>query len=227
MCTSLSSARKREALAQISMFQNVPPRAIDALEQSSTLVRVRREHTFYFPESSSAMIHILLAGRVHQYRLNPEGKKIVTAILQPQAVFDAESLLQDGVHHHFASAIEPCTVLLVPRADLRRLTLAHPQMLLYMLEQTHAHLHAVEEKLESVAFRRIAGRVAEFLLQLAEQQGDQRVIGYTHQEIADCIGTYRETVTQTLNQFKAMGCIAIGRKSIDILNSRQLAATMG
>lgn len=70
------------------------------------------------------------------------------------------------------------------------------------------------------------GRVAELLLKLAEQQGSNRIVGYTHQEIAEILGTYRETTTQLLNDLRALGYIAIGRKRIDILNAGQLAAAL-
>jgi CRP-like cAMP-binding protein len=42
--------------------------------------------------------------------------------------------------------------------------------------------------------------------------------GYTHQDLAEAVGTYRETATQTLTNFKAKQLIEIGRKQIDILN---------
>ncbi len=53
------------------------------------------------------------------------------------------------------------------------------------------------------------------LLRLAEESGPV-VDGYTHQELAEMLGTYRETTTQTLNDFKAQGLIEIGRKRIEL-----------
>ena len=47
-------------------------------------------------------------------------------------------------------------------------------------------------------------------------------MGYTHQDLAEMIGTYRETTTQTLNDFKNQGWINIERKRIDILDHTSL-----
>lgn len=55
------------------------------------------------------------------------------------------------------------------------------------------------------------------MLRLRQEQGD-RISGYTHQDLADAIGTYRETTSQTLNEFKARALIEIGRKRLDILD---------
>ena len=56
----------------------------------------------------------------------------------------------------------------------------------------------------------------------AEQSGDDQVSGYTHQDFSEMLGTYRETVTQTLNDFKADGLIDIGRKQVALLERSQL-----
>lgn len=63
----------------------------------------------------------------------------------------------------------------------------------------------------------LLSRLAALLLHLHEEQGN-RIGGYTHQDLAEAVGTYRETITQTLNDFKAKGLIEIGRKRLDILD---------
>lgn len=224
MFTALLTRNKQALLAQSRMFQGLPARELAEIERIATLGSVTKGHTFYHPETTSEVVYILLEGRVHHYRINLDGKKIITATLQPQAFFDAASLLEDGIHHNFAEAMHDSTVLALRRQEFRRLLLAYPQMLMYMLAETNLRLNEVEEKLESVAFKGIMGRLAELLLKLAAQQGSNRVVGYTHQEIAESIGTYRETTTQVLNELRALGYITIGRKHIDILNAGQLAA---
>jgi CRP/FNR family transcriptional regulator len=77
--------------------------------------------------------------------------------------------------------------------------------------------------LESIAFKSIAARLASLLLGLAaEQDGGSVVRGYTHQDFSEILGTYRETVTQTLNDFKGNGLVDIGRKRVDLLDVGRL-----
>ena len=82
---------------------------------------------------------------------------------------------------------------------------------------------AAESQLEDMAFKSIPTRLALLLLRLRDDQGDN-ICGYTHQDLAEAIGTYRETATQTLNEFKANKLIEIGRKRIDILDPVGLEA---
>jgi CRP-like cAMP-binding protein len=63
--------------------------------------------------------------------------------------------------------------------------------------------------------------LAGLLLQL---QRANFVEGYTHQDFAEMLGTYRETTTQTLNEFKTQGLIELHRKRIEIRNVARLRA---
>lgn len=218
-----STRNKQKMMKTIRMFQELPLKEIAEIERISTLTHVTKGHTFYQPETTSESVFILLEGRVHQYRINMDGKKLITAIFQPQAFFDATSLPEHGMHFNFAEAVEDSLVLALQYHEFKRMLLAHPRMLMYMLAETQNRLTEVEEKMESVAFKGVMGRIVELLLKLAKQQGSNRIEGYTHQEIAESIGTYRETATQILNELRTLGYIAIGRKSIDILNERELA----
>ncbi|MEI2689871.1 MAG: helix-turn-helix domain-containing protein [Anaerolineae bacterium] len=75
-----------------------------------------------------------------------------------------------------------------------------------------------------MAFKGIPARLASLLLLLAEEHDSLEVVGLTHQDLAETVGTYRETATQVLNDLKAQGLIEIGRKHITILNADGLMA---
>jgi len=77
--------------------------------------------------------------------------------------------------------------------------------------------------LEDIAFKNIPSRLASLLLRIAEEQGtESRVSGYTHQDLGEMLGTYRETITQTLNDFKAEGLVEISRKQVLLLDLDKL-----
>jgi CRP-like cAMP-binding protein len=79
----------------------------------------------------------------------------------------------------------------------------------------------IENKLENLIFKDVNSKLAELLLRLANEYGidDSRgtLVGLkiTHQEMANLIGSTRETVSLTLSQFKRSGLIRTdGRKVI-------------
>jgi CRP/FNR family cyclic AMP-dependent transcriptional regulator len=160
---------------------------------------------------------------VQLYRISPEGKKLVIATLGPGTLFGEMALLGQQMHNAFAEALEDCLILVMSRTDLERLILNKPLVGLRMLEITGRRLNDAEARLEDMAFKGIPARLASLLLRLAVERDSDDIIGLTHQDLAETIGTYRETATQVLNDMKAQGLIEIGRKRIKICNPEKLA----
>ena len=77
-------------------------------------------------------------------------------------------------------------------------------------------MEQIEAQLVNTAFKSVNARLATLLLQLA--QGTQGVDGFSHEELAERLGTYRETVSVALRDLKESGAIELGRKHITICN---------
>jgi CRP-like cAMP-binding protein len=194
------------------------------LDRVTTITTVPRGRVFYEPEDISQVLFLVREGRVQIYRISPEGKKLVIATLGPGALFGEMALLGQQMHNAFAEALDDCQIFVMSRADLERLILNKPSVGRRVLETTGKRLREAEKRLEDMAFKGIPARLASLLLRLAAEQGSDEVVGLTHQDLAETVGTYRETATQVLNDMKADGLIEIGRKRIKLLDRERLEA---
>jgi len=192
------------------------------LDRVTTITSVPRGRVFYEPEDVSQVLFLIREGRVQIYRISPEGKKLVIATLGPGALFGEMALLGQQMHNAFAEALEDCRIFVMSRADLERLILNQPSVGQRVLETTGKRLRDAEKRLEDMAFKSIPARLASLLLRMSAEQGSDEVVGMTHQDLAETVGTYRETATQVLNDMKADGLIEIGRKRIKILDRARL-----
>lgn len=215
-------AEKMRYLTELAVFQDLSPREMQELNRITTMSTVPRGRVFYRPEEPGEVLFILKEGRVQLYRISPEGKKLVITTLGPHTLFGEMALLGTKMHNTFAEAIDDCLICVMSRTDLERLILNKPQVALRILEITGKRLREAEERLENMAFKGIPARLASLLLRLGEEQGSHEIIGMTHQDLAESVGTYRETATQVLNDLKLQGLIEIGRKRIMILEPEKL-----
>ena len=169
------------------------------------------------------MLFLLKKGRVQLYRMTADGKKIVVSTLGPGAIFGEMTLIGSGMHNTYAQAVEDCLICVMSRLDLERLFKRRPLVAIRFIEAMGKRLRDTEARLEEIAFKSIPARLAGLLLRLANTQGNAVVSGYTHQDFGEMLGTYRETTTQTLNDFKNQGWINISRKRIEIRDQDALA----
>jgi CRP-like cAMP-binding protein len=216
-------AEKLRYLSELTVFQDLSPREMQELNRIITMSTVPRGRVFYRPEEPGEVLFILKEGRVQLYRISPEGKKLVITTLGPHTLFGEMALLGTKMHNTFAEAIDDCLICVMSRTDLERLILSKPQVALRILEVTGKRLREAEERLENMAFKGIPARLASLLLRLADEQGNDEIAGLTHQDLAESVGTYRETATQVLNDLKAQGLIEIGRKRIKVLERDRLS----
>ncbi len=213
---------KRDYLQDTDLFRDLSPRDIADLERVTTLTNVPRGRVFYRPEDPGERLFLLRQGRVQLYRISPEGKKLIIATLGPGALFGEMALLGQQMHNAFAEAMEDCSIMVMSRSDLERLILNDVRLGRRILALTHKRLSDAEARLEDMAFKSIPARLASLLLRLAAEQDGVTITGLTHQDLAETIGTYRETATQVLNDLKSEGLIEIGRKRITILDAERL-----
>ncbi len=224
MTTTSATKAKLGFLSDIELFQDLSPKEIEELERLITISSVKRGKVFYRPEEAGEVLFILKSGHVQLYRISPEGKKLVIASLGAGTLFGEMPLLGQQLHNTFAEAAEDCVIFVMSRKDLERLFLNKPQVALRVLDITGRRLRDVESRLQTMAFKGIPARLASLLLLLAEEHDSLEVVGLTHQDLAETVGTYRETATQVLNDLKGQGLIEIGRKRITILDPEGLLA---
>ena len=213
---------KLNYLSHIQVFRDLNPNELAEMDRQLTMSTCHVGKIFYMPEDTGEVLFLLKKGRVQLYRIAPNGKKLIVATLGPGAIFGEMSLVGQGMHNTFAEAVDECVLCVMSRSDVARLMREKPEVAFRFVEAMGTRLTQLEEQLEDIAFKSIPARLSNLLLELTSPQSGNVVAGYTHQDFSEMLGTYRETITQTLNDFKAEGLIDIGRKKVVLRDESRL-----
>jgi CRP-like cAMP-binding protein len=128
-----------------------------------------------------------------------------------------------------AVAMEEAETLRIPLGIARELVASDPGFGGAVLALLIARQREVEDRIESLLFRNVEGRLAEFLLKAAERWGVPTPRGVlisapiTHFEIAQVIGSTRETVTLTLGALRREGLLDVAGRRLIIREREALA----
>ena len=205
---------KAAYLAETDLFRGLSAEEIQQIERSTAMTTCARGTVFYSPGETGEVLFILKKGRVNLYRTTEEGRKLVTSTVGQGTIFGEMSLIGQGMQESFAEAADDCTICVMSRADLERLLRDHPSAALRLIEILARRLAEADSWLAEVAYKSVPSRIATTLLRLSGEQAES--VRLSHQDIADIVGTYRETATRVLNELRAEGAIALERMHIEI-----------
>ena len=207
-------AARLSHLAKLGLFSDLGDRELAVLSHQLTWLNYESGRVLYVPGEPAEALFILGKGRVQLYRLSPSGRKLVVARLRVGAFFGALALIGQETYQTYAQTVDQCALYRLSRADTERLLCEKPEVVLRIAAGFGERLRYLEQHLEAMAFQNVPTRLAGLLLQLAAEQGNSVVRGYSHQDLADVLGTYRETISDTLNRFRGDGLVRTGRKQI-------------
>lgn len=212
---------KAACLADMPVFADLTPEEIKSLDARVVMKHVCKGRVIYRPGETGEVLFLLKKGSVHLYFLSAEGRKLIVQTVGPLTFFGEMAMLGQNMWQLFAEAAEDCLLCVMRSADVKRLIRLKPQIGLRMLEEVGKRLYEARERLGDMAFKKIRERVAKVLLKLSDE-GARAVKGTSQQDIADMLGVYRETVSNTLAELRDEGLIEVARKQISILDPERL-----
>ena len=174
---------------------------------------------------------ILTEGSVKVELMNSEGKELTLTILTPFQFLGELALLDDVPRSATVVSMEQSVLLSINKRDFARLLESYPRMSIPMLRQLTRRVRVLTDDIASMAFLDSYSRVTRKILNLGEEMGQTNAEGHilidrplTHQQLANLVGTTRETVTKILNEMKDNGLLDIRRHRITILDRDELHA---
>ena len=215
-------------LAQNTIFRDLNAEEINELDRMITTITCLPGRVLYRPGEAGSALFLLKSGGVQLYHLSTDGRKLITETLQPGAWFGVMPLIGQGIHNSFAEASIESRIYVINKHDMVNLLMHKPAVTYGLLQVFGQRLARMEAQLTDAAFKSTPARLATLLLQLALPQSNGTkacvVEGLSHEELADRLGVYRETVSTALRELKDAGAIELGRKHITISDPELLAA---
>lgn len=229
----LNDGCKTCKLRTASFFCQLPPAALkdfDAIKSTATYPK----GAFLFMERQDARgAFILCEGEVKLSISSSEGKTLIMRVARAGEILGLMAALSEGSYEVTAETIRPCQVAFVRREDFQRFVARHPEAAQGVARQMTMQYQAACEQLRTVGLSASAQEKLARLL-LAWSAGTQPArdgtyirVPLTHEEIAEFIGTTRETVTRTLSDFKVRHLIAIQGSTMMIPSRAALEAFAG
>src|SRR5262249_14498934 len=160
-----------------------------------------------------SFLYVVEEGRVKIAMSSTKGREVILALMGPGDFFGELALLDGGERSADATVVEDCSLLLLGRADFRRCVEQRPGVALEVMSALSHRLRQTNQLVHDAAFFDVPGRLANAILRLAETLGEQTPAGVTMSrhltqlELAEMIGSTRESVNKWLKYYQRQGFI--------------------
>jgi len=221
---AMTNGEDKRALGLIKkcdVLADIPVEALTALAPNIKIGTYRPRQVIYLPGDRAQAVHFLTSGRIKISKVTRDGKELTLAYRTEGDFFGEPCLLEGGPREEMAEAMDASVTVEVDRELLDQLLRTNGTTAYKFARALIARRKDLETRVEQLIFKDVGSKLAELLLSLGAEHGiaDARglVVGLkiTHQEMANLIGSTRETVSLTLSQFKRKGLIQTeGRKVI-------------
>jgi CRP-like cAMP-binding protein len=215
-------------LKRFNLFKSLTDREIGVVDRISYMKGYSRREQIYGQSDPGDVVYLLKEGRVKIYKLSPDGKELTLAVLESGEIFGEMALIDEGPRDTIAETLEESLVCVIRRRDFELLLKKKPDLAMHVTKLIGLRRRKIENQLENLVFRNAPSRLAILLMSLADKHGvrDSRGIilnvKLSQQELANLIGTARETTSALLNEFKRLGMIDIQSRRIKILDQWRL-----
>jgi CRP/FNR family transcriptional regulator len=204
------------------------------LFESLKIPRVYPKGTRIFIEGQPAAgVYVLCQGRVKLSTCSPDGKIIILGIAGPGDVLGLSSVVSDVEYEATAEVVDICQVNFISKSDFLKYIQHHPGACLSAAKQLGRSYQAAHQMVCSLGlsdsvFVKLGKLFLGWTTSGNDGNGTIRLKNsFTHEEIAEMIGTTRETVTRSLREMRERGLVTLKGSDLTIHDKAMLCSAVG
>ena len=217
-----------DVLKRVPLFSDL---ADTELARFSDVIREReypKNSVILFEDDPGDALYIVSSGQVKVVLIGEDGREVILSVLGDGDFFGEMSLIDDEPRSAHVIAMKDSQLLVLRRDDFQARLGESPTIALKLLKVLVQRLRRADEKIGGLVLLDVNGRVAQLLLDLAEESGGPRITRrLTHHTIAQMIGSSRETVSRAMRELVEKGTIEVSRREITIRQADALRSLTG
>lgn len=218
-----------EPLRSVPLFRDFDDAELAEVAQLVAPRRFSKHQTIFREGDPGQTFYLILSGSVAIVRVAPDGRETILSILKERDFFGEMSIFDTAVRAASVRTLTDVEVGAIERDDFLALIDRSPRIGRLLVIALSERLRAANKLISATTSQDIRSRLASLLVNLSQNFGEPVANGtritlrLTNQEMANMIGTTRETVNRTLNRFWDERLIDMRTSNIVVTEVEKLA----
>ncbi|HTR67672.1 MAG TPA: Crp/Fnr family transcriptional regulator [Terriglobales bacterium] len=206
------------------LFCNLPATALQKLNEIKSTAVYPKSAMLFIEGQQPRGLFVLCTGKVKLSTSSREGKTIITKLSEPGDVLGLNATISNRPYEVTAEMVEPGQANFIAREAFLQFLREHGEVALRVAEQLSRNYYTAYEEIRTLGLASSpAEKFAKLLLSWSPESkdgsnGTQLRLTLTHEEIAEMIGTTRETVSRLFSEFKKKQLLQVKGSTLTIRN---------
>ena len=201
------------ALKKIPLFSNLTDDQLDEIARKGSVNTYKKYEMVLFCDQQETKFFVVLQGLLKNSRYTEDGNEAVFTFFSDGDFFGEMCVFENEVSESNIIAIEHSQVFSIHRIDFLQMLNQHPQTNINLLREMTQKIRRRNAHIKSLTMQNATGRVANTILRFADDYGAFNLGKIeiqklpTHRDIANMVGTSRETISRALKSLARKGYI--------------------
>jgi CRP/FNR family transcriptional regulator, cyclic AMP receptor protein len=206
------------------LFCNLPLPAIQRLNEIKSTAVYPKSTMLFIEGQQPRGVFVLCSGKAKLFSSASDGKTIITKISESGDVLGLNAVVSSRPYEVTAEMMEPGQANFIARDAFLQFLRQHGEVALRVAEQLSRNYYAAHEEIRTLGLTSSpAEKLAKLLLSWSAKGGNANQsaplkLTLTHEEIAEMIGTTRETVSRLFADFKKKNLLELKGSTLKICN---------
>ncbi len=208
-------------LRNVPIFNELSDQELEKIAALGVRKKYKKGSIILLEEETGAALFVIISGKVKIVRMDDDGREVILSILGESDFFGEMAILDGLTRSASVVATSKSELFMIHRRDFLKLLNDYPMVAIALLRELTGRLRKADSQIKSLSLKDAAGRVANVVLQLADEIGmfrkgrveiDELPL---QQDLANMAGTSRETISRMIHKFIKKGYLQMqGNKLI-------------
>ena len=198
----------KKRLEAVPLFKELDKVEMDHIIQI-TQTRFYKKNIYVFMQGDPLdRMFFIHSGKIKIYKTDSTGKEQIIAFLESGEMFPHAGLFRNGGYPAHAEVMEDAQLISIPKTEFEEILLKNPLVCIKLFKVLGEKIVELQNRLEEQILHNTYEQIIMMLLRLCKTNGIKVshlykiTTHFTNRELANMIGTSRETVSRTINLLK-------------------------
>jgi CRP-like cAMP-binding protein/CheY-like chemotaxis protein len=195
------------------------------LSEQYAVEHFSKKQTLYQETKRPKFLYFLVSGKVKAFKTHEDGKEYITDLFSASDFIGYSALIEDKNYDDSATILEDAEIMQIPKDEFLQMIYSDINIATKFIRIVTQNVKEKEERLLNLAYSSLRKRVAKALVDIHEKfnkTGQNNIIEFSRDDIAQYVGTATESLIRTLSDFKSEKLIDIKSGKISIINLDKL-----